>query len=71
MRSIFSVGAFIWLFTAPALSIAAGPIGHSAGTHDIQVCNGTCSFGEATNIIVKGRIVLFEKPRARQRPKMH
>jgi hypothetical protein len=62
MRGIFSVVLFIWLITAPTVSGAASSSGHTAGTFDILVCSGTCSFGEATNAIIKGRLVLFEKP---------
>jgi hypothetical protein len=62
MRGIFPAAAIIFLFTVPGISSAARIAGNTAGTYDILVCDGSCSFRDATNVIVKGQIVLFEKP---------
>ena len=59
MRRLVLVVACIVSFVAPRTTCAAGSSGHIAGTYDILICNGTCSFEKQTNAITKGRIVLF------------
>jgi hypothetical protein len=57
---LLAVPCILW-FVVPRAICAAGSSGHTAaGTYDILICNGTCSFDKQTNAIIKGRIVLFE-----------
>jgi len=59
MRGLILVVACISSFVAPRTTCAAGSSEHIAGTYDILICNGTCSFEKQSNAIIKGRIVLF------------
>lgn|SRR5579864_5890813 len=49
MRGIFPAAAIIFLFIVPGISSAARIAGNTAGTYDILVCDGSCSFRDATN----------------------
>lgn len=59
MRGLILVVACILWLVASRTTFAAGSSGRIAGTYDILICNGTCSFDKQTNAITKGRIVLF------------
>jgi len=59
MRELILVVACILSFAAPRTIWAAGSSGTIAGTYDILICHGSCSFDKQTNAITKGRIVLF------------
>lgn len=43
-----------------AASAGVSPGNAPAGTYDILVCNGTCSFDRPEHVLVKGSIVLFK-----------
>ncbi len=59
MRGLILVVVCILSLVAPRTTYAAGSSAHIAGTYDILICTGTCSFEKQTNAIIKGRIVLF------------
>jgi hypothetical protein len=59
MRALVLVVACTLSFVAPRTTCATGSSGHIAGTYDILICNGTCSFDKQTNAILKGRVVMF------------
>jgi hypothetical protein len=60
MRRLLFIVLYILSFVVPQTVCAAGSSGDTvAGTYDLLICTGTCSFDEQTNAVVKGRIVLF------------
>lgn len=57
-RLLVAVCIVSFALLRPAL--AAGSAGDAiAGTYDILICKGACSFDEQANVVVKGQIVLF------------
>ena len=59
MRELILVVACTLSFVAPRTTCATGSSGHIAGTYDVLICNGACSFDKQTNAILTGRMVLF------------
>lgn len=60
MRKLFFVVSCIFPFGLLRPAAAPGsPEDAVAGTYDILICTGACSFDQQTNVVVKGRIVLF------------
>jgi hypothetical protein len=60
MGKLFFVVSCMVPFGLLRPAVAAGSPGDAvAGTYDILICSGACSFDQQTNVVVKGRIVLF------------
>lgn len=62
MRKLPCVILYMAAALPPMLPAAGSPNAEIAGTYDILVCSGTCSFDGETNVAVKGRVVLFAEP---------
>jgi hypothetical protein len=59
MRELILVVACFLSIAASRTTCAKGPSGTIAGTYEILICRGRCSFAKQTNAIDKGRLVLF------------
>ena len=58
-KQLFAVICLLPLAILVRVASAGSPGDAVAGTYDILICKGTCSFSELANVIVKGRLVLF------------
>ena len=59
MRTLFLVATCSILFAATRPTCAAGTRTTIAGTYDILVCKGPCTFERQAKVVVKGRLILF------------
>ena len=59
MRGLLLVATCSTLFAALQTTRAAGTPATIAGTYDILVCKGPCSFERQAKVIIKGRLILF------------
>lgn len=60
MRTLsFSMLCLAFAVTAQPIRAADSAGNAVAGTYDLLICQGTCSFAEQKNVLVKGQLVLF------------
>lgn len=59
MRKLFFIASSLVPFALPSPAATGAPGDTIAGTYDILICTGACSFDRQENAAVKGRLVLF------------